>query len=121
MRYLLPLLLLSASLFGEQGNLVYSTKEGQIQFLTEKTPDGKIVGLLKPLKSNTSFDSIIIDNKKGLVSFNMIITQENPICASWTDIAPLIVQLDPKPVSEITLEGKIAKTSGNVTILIPNS
>ncbi len=54
MRYILPLLLMTASLFGAQGEILYSFKEGKIQFLSEKTPEGKIVCLLKTLKDNTT-------------------------------------------------------------------
>lgn len=119
MRYFICFLLLTAALFAKQGNLVYSFEKGKIQLITESTPDGRIVGLLKPLKANTSIESVKIDDTQQTISFLMIVQQEKPICAGWTDIQSVTIKLDPKPVSHISLGGKILKTSEKVTILGP--
>lgn len=120
MRYILPFLLFSSSLFAAQGNIVHSFKEGKIQFLSEKTPDGRVVGLIKPLKSNTRIESVKIDTHKETISFLMLVEEDNPICAGWTDAQPLTIKLDPKSVAEISLQGKNAASAGKITILSPS-
>jgi hypothetical protein len=51
----------------------------------------------------------------------MMVKEDNPICASWTDAQPVVMVLDPKPVNKITLTGKTTLSVGNVTILAPMS
>lgn len=86
----------------------------------EATPSGKVVVLIEPLESNTSIGSVNVDAKRQTLSFMMLVKDNNPDFASWTDAEPLTVVLDPTLVTEITLQGKEIKSEGNITILIPD-
>lgn len=120
MRYLLCLLMLmTGTLIAEQGNVVHSFEKGKIQLLSEATDDGRVVVLLKPLKANTSVQKISVNPKTLTLSFLMLVEKENAPCASWVDCQPVYVQLDPKRVGKISLEGKVVESLENVTVLMP--
>lgn len=122
MRYLICLMLLvTSSLFAKQGNVIHAYEKGKIQILSEITKDGTIVVLLKPLKSNTSAFKVAVDSKTNVLSFLMIVEQENPICKSWYDCQPVYYELNPKKVSKISLVGKVVERNGNITILMPET
>lgn len=103
----------------EIGNVVYCFENGKIQCLSEKDAHGEIKVLLKSLKSNTKiqFTKIEFIPSKGIVLTAMMLVEDNSgLCASWTNMQEIKIVLEPKPVQETKLTGKVVYEKGNITV-----
>ena len=103
------------------GDLTYCFETGKIQCLSEINPSNEVTILLKSLKNNTtfSFDDVLISEGNNIVvKFVMVVKDENPICASWTDVQSVHIGIDPKYVQEFTLTGKEVYNHKGIRVLI---
>lgn len=106
-----------------RGDVVHPFKKGKMQCLSQITPDGETVILLKSLSKNTSleFKGVVPSGDSYVVSVMMRVVADDDICLLWVDVQPVSIKIDPEPVESITLVGKQIFAEGKVTVLIEES
>lgn len=104
----------------ERGNVIYCFETGKMQCQSEINQAKEITILLSSLKKNTEvkFKSITGSKNKLVAKVVMLVKDENPICASWTDMQEVNLAIDPTPVQAFTLTGEEIYNSKGVRVLL---
>jgi hypothetical protein len=103
-------------------DIIHKFQSGKILIQSQLDQNEHLTVLLKSLTPDTwfNFQKITLDSRSNgyILQGTMHVKSNSSICAGWVDIQPLIVEINPYPVDNITLTGKTIHQSENITVLV---